>query len=59
MVHLRGLCELPVRWLDFWTLSFSLYLYSCNCYSVTVGPRRLLMSHHNSGHRMYRLDSVM
>lgn len=58
MVHLRGLCELPVRWLDSWTLSFSLYLYSCNCYSVTVGPRRLPMSHHNSGRRMYRFSHV-
>lgn len=29
----------------FWTLSFSLCLYSCSCYSVIVGPRRLLKSH--------------
>lgn len=44
-VCLRGLCEFPMRWLNFGPLSFSLYLYSCSCYSVTVGLRRLLKSH--------------
>lgn len=56
----------PVRWLDFWTLSFSLCLYSRSCYSVKCRsppppPRRLLKVTrcYKSGSRMYRLESVM
>lgn len=39
MVHLRGLCEFPVRRLDFGPYpSVCVCVYSCSCCSVAVGP---------------------
>lgn len=61
MVYLRGLCEFPVRWLD-----FGPYPSVCVCTvaaatPLLLVPRRLLKSHGitNQESRMYRLDSVM
>lgn len=58
MVHLRGLCEFPVRRLD-----FGPYPSVCVCTVAAAAPLpsvpRRLLKYRKPGSRMYSLDSVM
>ncbi len=59
-VYLRGLCEFPVRRLDFGP--YPSVCDCCSCCSVTVAPPPPPLSdaiwYHKSGSRMYRSESV-
>lgn len=62
MVHLRGLCEFPVRRLDFGPYP-SVCVCVCVCTVAAAAPLpsvpRRLLKYRKSGSRMYSLDSVM